>query len=48
MRQLLSNKGCYHGVRVIPHFHKYDVFDRKEEQAELDPDTEEEEMEGVP
>ena len=40
-------KGYYHGVHEVIYFHKEGGVDRKEEQADVDPDTDEEDMEDV-
>ena len=40
-----SDTGYYHGVHVVLHFHKDDGVDWKEKQADVDLDTNEEDME---
>ena len=40
-------KGYYHGVYVLLHFNNYDGVYRKEDQAEMNEDPDEEDMEGV-
>ena len=42
-----SEKGYYCGVCLVLYFHKYNSVDRKEEQAELEPDPDEEVVEYV-
>ena len=40
-------KGYYHGVHVVLHFHKEGGFYRKEEQVDMDPDPDEQDKEDV-
>ena len=42
-----SEKRCYHGVHVVLNFHKEDGVDRKEDQADVYPHPDEEEMEDM-
>ena len=41
------DKGYYHGVYVLLYFNKQNIFDRKEDQAEMETDPDEEDMEDV-
>ena len=47
METVDSEKGFYHGVCVVQDFRKEDGADRKQEQADMNPDPDEEEMEDV-
>ena len=40
-------KGSYHGVYVLLHFNNYDGVYRKEDQADMNEDPDEEDMEGA-
>ena len=40
-------KRYYHGVFLLPNFNKGGGVDRKEQQADMEPDTDEEQMEDV-
>ena len=42
-----SEKGYYNGVHVVLHFNNEDGVDRREEQVDVDPDHDEEDMEDV-